>query len=107
MDSLLLQASLHLLASLMRGPVVGFIPTVDCDPDFVAIMLSSLLLLVAGVTAYTCLTDVACILAAAGVPLVLNVLTVSCLPAVAGVPGVVDVPAIAFVLAVAGVAALA
>jgi hypothetical protein len=95
MDSLLLQASPHLLASLMCGPVVAFIPTVDCDPYFVAVMLSSLLLLVAGVTAYTCLTDVACILAAAGVPLVINVLTIACLPAIAGVPGVVYVHAVA------------
>ncbi len=61
---------------------------------FRAVMLSSLLLLAAGLTYVACVPALAGFLAVAGVPLFADVLTVAGLPAIVGVPGVLGVPAI-------------
>jgi hypothetical protein len=77
------------------------------------LLLSSLLLLVAGVTAPAFVNTVACIpaiagiAAIAGVSLVPDVLSVVGLPVIAGVPGVVDFHAVAFVPVAACVPAIA
>ncbi len=96
-----LSASLH-----VWGHVVALIPAVAGVAANLTVMLlmSSLLLLVTGVTAAACVTAVACIPAVAcisaiaGVPFVPDVLIVASIPIVAGVPGVVGVHAVAGVL---------
>jgi hypothetical protein len=70
------------------------------------LLLSSLLLLVDGVTAVSCIPTVAGISAIAGVPLVPDVLTVAGLHCIADVPCVLRFYAVACVPAVVGVFAI-
>jgi hypothetical protein len=70
----------------VSGLAIAFIPAVVA----VILSMSSLLLLVSGVTAAACVSAVACIPAVAviaGVPLVPVVLSVARLPAITGIPG--------------------
>jgi hypothetical protein len=95
----------------LRSRIISFLlpPVVACVPAVAAVtlLLSSLLLLVYGVTAISCIPAVAGFSAIAGVPLFPDVLTVAGLHCIAGIPCIVRFYAVACVPDVVGVYAIA